>query len=108
MTYRKHGMSDSLITIIRKVWQQRCANEHDYYLKSWQRWWYALKVTICLIANREIGRKLQYDDDRLLVAVLDSGTSWSEYGTAHWWFSVDVGWGYRRGWWFTFESDSSI
>lgn len=92
--------------IIQKVWQQRCECETNFSLNRWQRWLYTVKATVCLIADREAPDDLDVWDRSVMACILDSGTGWSEFGTAHWWEYVAVGWGLRN-WWIVFDSDGS-
>lgn len=94
--------------ILYQIWRQRCRNEHDFLLVEWQRWWYALKASIVFLCSRERIDDLTWKTEHVNVAVLRDGSFGSdEFGTIYWADSIHVGWGYLRGWWFFYESDSS-
>lgn len=94
----------SAVVLISAALRQHGAKGNLIYSAWMSRWFHTFKAIICILLNRYACSTADYP---IVIAYVDGGKGWSEYGTMYWSESLVVGWGWRRGWWYALVQDSS-
>lgn len=82
--------------------KERCKNDNNWCLTRWQRWFYTLKLLVCVLIRRGRPRGLPSYPDVVEVGHHHFARTYAGW-TASW---IVVGYGIVRGWWYEIERDS--
>tara|TARA_R110002095_G_scaffold4257_1_gene11510 strand:- start:3299 stop:3601 length:303 start_codon:yes stop_codon:yes gene_type:complete len=79
--------------------QQRCKPDEEWPLNRLQRWFYTVKLLLCILFRLSYKGDKTFPD-KVTVALFDDDENyWSL-----WWMSIDVGHGLFSGWWWDLDS----
>lgn len=94
------------VAIIKEALGQRCKPENEYYLNTFDKWFYTFKIVMCVCLDLDAPKSYSLYD-KIDVATVNGGTHYTPgEPTVHWAEWAIVGFGYFKNWWWDYYQDS--